>query len=95
MYLVSLVVASPYPKIVEPLREPVFTCLFLHHLYFYTQRVLTIIMCLYCDTQQRELPDISVWPKQFSAVITAVILGEITDKTVSALLASYGHTAEI
>ena len=37
----------------------------------------------------------SVWPKQFSAVITAVIFGEITAETVSALLASFGHTAEI
>ena len=36
-----------------------------------------------------------MWPKQFSAVITAVIFGEITAETVSALLASFGHTAEI
>ena len=34
-------------------------------------------------------------PKQFSAFITAVIFGEITAETVSALLASYGHAGKI
>ena len=33
--------------------------------------------------------------RNISAVITAVIFGEIRAETVSALLASFGHTAEI
>ena len=39
-------------------------------------------------------PQGSVWPKQFSAVITAVIFGEITAETLSAILPSYGLLAE-
>ena len=37
----------------------------------------------------------SVWPKQLTAVITAVIFGEITAETLSEILTSYGLSPKL